>query len=246
MREVASGVGILMGRRPTGWLWSRVAGDAMDLALLGAALATPDANVPRAAAATAAVAGVTVLDFFASQRMTRGGAITGPVRVNKTITINRPAQEIYRFWHDLQNLPRFMRHLESVVVMAPGRSHWRARGPAGVVVEWDAEVTEARPHELIAWRSLPGADVENRGSVRFRPVLGGRATEVTAELEYDAPGGSLGATLAKLFGEEPAQQVQEDVRRLKWILEAGEIPTTAGQPAGPALSRSLTGTERGR
>src|SRR5690349_15542885 len=123
--------------------------------------------------------------------------------VKKAITINRSPEELYRFWHDFQNLPQFMSHLESVVVTSPQRSHWKAKAPVGTKVEWDAEITDDQPNKRIAWKSLKGADVDNAGSVSFVPAPGGRGTEVHVELSYDPPGGALGATVAKLFGEAP-------------------------------------------
>jgi uncharacterized membrane protein len=143
--------------------------------------------------------------------------------VRKAITVNRPLEETYRFWRDFQNLPRFMRHLESVQVTGDGHSHWRAKAPAGKTVEWDAVIVDDQPNRRIAWRSLPGADVENAGDVRFEPAPGGRGTEVHVELRYDPPAGALGALVAKLFGEEPAQQVQDDLRRFKQVLETGMV-----------------------
>jgi uncharacterized membrane protein len=116
-----------------------------------------------------------------------------------------------------------MRHLESVRVTGEGRSHWVARAPAGTTVEWDAEVVEDRPNELIAWRSLPGSEVPNSGTVRFALAPGGRGTEVRVELQYDPPGGKLAAVVAKLFREEPSQQVQDDLRNFKQVLEIGEV-----------------------
>ncbi len=145
------------------------------------------------------------------------------MKVTKTTTINSSPEELYRFWRDFENLPRFMRHLESVRVTEPGRSHWKAKAPAGTTVEWDAEITEDRPNELIAWRSLEGADVENSGSVRFTPATGGRGTVVTVNVEYDPPGGKVGSLVAKLFGEEPEQQVQDDLRAFKQVIETGEV-----------------------
>lgn len=145
------------------------------------------------------------------------------MNVTKTTTINSSPEELYRFWHDFENLPRFMRHLESVQVTGAGRSHWKAKAPAGQTVEWDAEIVEDKPGELIAWRSLEGADVENSGSVRFSPATGGRGTVVTVQVEYDPPGGKAGALVAKLFGEEPEQQVQDDLRAFKQVIETGEV-----------------------
>ena len=139
------------------------------------------------------------------------------------MTINRSPEEIYHFWRDFQNLPRFMDHLESVDVLDERRSHWRAKAPAGKTVEWDAEIIEDRPNELIAWRSLENADVPNTGSVRFVPAPGGRGTEVHVELKYDPPGGAVGVAIAKLFGEEPNQQVATDLRRFKQVMETGEV-----------------------
>jgi uncharacterized membrane protein len=152
--------------------------------------------------------------------------------VDKAVTINKPIDQLYAFWRKLENLPRFMDHLESVTTIDETRSHWVAKGPAGKKVEWDAEIINEIPNELIGWRSLPGAEVNNAGSVQFKPAPGGRGTELQVELRYDPPGGALGAMFAKLFGEEPNQQVEDDLRRLKSILEAGERPTTEGQPTG--------------
>ena len=156
------------------------------------------------------------------------------MHVKKAITVNRPPEEAYTFWHDFRNLPRFMKHLEDVQMTDNGRSHWKAKAPAGTTVEWDAVVVDDRPNELIAWRSLDGADVDNSGSVRFAPAPGGRGTEVRVELHYNPPGGALGATIAKLFGEEPEQQVQDDLRRFKQVLETGEVvyseATVHGRP----------------
>ena len=125
-----------------------------------------------------------------------------------------------------------MRHLESVRTIDDNRSHWVAKAPLGQTVEWDAGTDEERENELIAWRSLPGADVVNVGSVQFSRASGGRGTQVTVKLEYSPPGGAAGAAVAKLFGEEPSQQVDDDLRRFKALMETGEIPTTDGQPAG--------------
>jgi uncharacterized membrane protein len=139
------------------------------------------------------------------------------IRVDKTVTINRPADELYRFWKNFENLPRFMHHLESVTVLDDLRSHWVVRGPAHTRYEWDAEIHNAIENELIAWRSLDG-DVNHAGSVHFRPAAGG-GTEVRVELRYEPPAGKLGAAIARLLGEEPDQQVEDDLLRFKEVME---------------------------
>ncbi len=149
------------------------------------------------------------------------------IRVEQTVTINRPAAELYASWRRFESLPGFMSHLESVVELDATRSHWVAKGPAGSKVEWDAEIFREVDGELIAWRSLPEAEVPNVGSVAFRELGPGRGTEVRVELQYDPPAGMLGKWIAQLFGENPNRQVREDLRRFKQMAEAGEIPTGA-------------------
>ncbi len=168
----------------------------------------------------------------------RGEGKQEGIEVKESVTINKPAQELYDFWRNFENLPQFMKHLESVTVQGDKRSHWKAKAPAGMTVEWDAEITDEQPGEMIAWRSLEKAQVPNRGSVRFKPASGDRGTEVHVEMVYNPPAGKLGAAVAKLFREEPNQQVSGDLRRFKALMEAGEIPTTEGQPHG---QRSVTG-----
>jgi uncharacterized membrane protein len=164
--------------------------------------------------------------------------------VEKAVTIGRPLEEVYRFWRDFENLPRFMRHLESVRPGPGRRSHWVARGPAGRRIEWDAELTDEQPHRRLAWRTVAGADVEHAGRVEFQSGRAGGETVVQVTLTYRAPAGQVGAVVARLLGEEPAQQVTEDLRRLKQMLEAGENPTTEGQPSGRA--RDAAGKESRR
>jgi len=153
------------------------------------------------------------------------------VKVNCTTTVNRSAEELYRLWRNLEALPRFMSHLVSVKNEG-NRSHWVARAPAGFNVEWDAEIINEEPGKLLAWRSLEGSQVGTAGSVHFMPAPGGRGTEVRVTLKYDPPGGKLGSWVAWLFGEEPRQQIEDDLRRFKQMAEAGEIATVAGQPSG--------------
>nr|WP_225226042.1 SRPBCC family protein [Komarekiella delphini-convector] len=158
--------------------------------------------------------------------------VNQPIKVEKTVTINKPADELYRFWHNFENLPTFMKHLKSVKVYNEKRSHWIANAPLGNSVEWDADILEDRENEFISWASVEGADVDNSGFVRFQKASGDRGTEVKVVLEYNPPGGALASVVAKLFGEEPEQQIGDELRRFKMLMEAGEIATTEGQPSG--------------
>ncbi len=158
------------------------------------------------------------------------------VRVEKAVTINAPVENVYAFWRNFENLPRFMHYLESVTTSEEGtKSHWVAKAPAGTTVAWDAELIEDRPNELIRWRSLDGSQVETTGSVEFRAAPQARGTEVHVDLTYNPPGGRWGATLASLFGRSGEQEVREDLRRFKRFLETGELPTTKGQPHGKCM-----------
>lgn len=154
------------------------------------------------------------------------------IRVESAVNINATPEQLFRFWRNFENLPRFMTHLESVKVLDDGRSHWVAKGPAGIDAEWDAEIINEVPNELIGWRSVDGSRVDNAGSVRFTPAPGGQGTEVKVVLRYDPPGGALGAAIAKLFGEDPSHQVEHDLERLKEMIESGEVATTGTQPTG--------------
>jgi uncharacterized membrane protein len=241
LREILHGVGILCRRKPVGWLWSRVFGDVLDLAVLGRAAVAPNTNKGRVAAAAAAVTGVTVLDFQASQELTSVAdriAEDDSIHVAHSVLISRPAEDVYRFWRDFKNLPQVMKHLAAVEIIDDKCSRWVAKGPAGKSIEWNAEITADRPDELIAWHSMENSIVNNSGSVKFAPAPGRRGTIVRVELNYHPPAGVLGATIAKLLGEEPQLQLKDDLRRLKQVMEAGEILTTEDQPAGRAVSTS--------
>jgi uncharacterized membrane protein len=232
-REVAAGVGLETRIKPNAWLWARVAGDALDLSMLGSVLSRArrrDAK-RRAALATAAVAGVAVADLVAAVLTSRDGARPG-IRAAARITINRSVAEVYAAWRQLENLPRFMAHLQEVRPAGEGRTYWRAAGPAGIDVEWEAEITSERADEHLAWRSVGDATVRNSGQVDFRPAPGGHGTEVRVHLEYEPPAGALGTAVAKLFGEEPDQQVRDDLRRFKQLLETGEVVRSEGSPGG--------------
>lgn len=237
VRELAAGAGIFNRPTHTGALWSRVAGDAMDLAMLGAALHANGNRRGRVALATVSVVAVSALDVVASTRKSRSHGHTiekedRRMHGKSATTINVDADKAYRYWRDLENLPTFMDHLESVELTEGRRSQWVAHGPAGTTVRWEADIVEDVPGELITWRSIDGADIDNTGSVRFAPAAKGRGIEVTVELAYDAPGGKIGAAVAKLLGEEPSQQVKDDLRRFKQVLETGEVVRSDGTPGG--------------
>jgi uncharacterized membrane protein len=225
LRELVSGFGIFSETRLSAWLWTRVAGDALDLALLGKTLASSRGDRTRTLSAMASVLGIAALDVHCAlecAREERGHAQPEGIHVLSAITVNRPRDEVYRFWRDLENLPQFMSHLDSVRVNG-GRSTWRAKGPAGIRLEWEAEIVADQPNENIAWQSCEGSDVPNQGSVRFLDAPSGRGTEVRVELHYDPPGGALGAAIAKLFGTEPGPEIAGDLRRFKQVIETGEV-----------------------
>jgi len=146
------------------------------------------------------------------------------IHVRETIRLERPRHEVYAFWRHLENLPRFMEHLQSVTDLGGGRSQWVATGPGGTAVEWDAEIVNEVEDEVIGWKSVPGSDIATAGSVRFTPARQGRCTQVSVHLQYAAPGGGAGRLLALLLGRDPAHMIREDLRRFKQLLEAGESP----------------------
>jgi uncharacterized membrane protein len=164
---------------------------------------------------------------------TTTGLAANSIRVEKTVTIqNKSPEELYTYWRNFENLPTFMNNLQSVRIVNETRSHWAAKSPMGNSIEWDAEMLIDRPNELITWASVPGADVENSGSVRFTPAYPGRGTEVKLVLEYSLPGGAIADAIAKVFNQSPEQQIVEDLRHFKMLMETGEIATTEGQSFG--------------
>jgi len=167
--------------------------------------------------------------------------IARDIHIEKSIIIDKSPEELFRFWREFENLPRFMTHLESVTNISLKRSHWKAKGPVGSTLEWDAEIFNEKPNELIAWRSLEG-EVTNAGSVHFQPAVGERGTLLRVVLNYNAPGGKVSALLAKLFGREPGQMIEEDLRRLKQVLETGEIASIEGQPSARTQSEPANAT----
>jgi uncharacterized membrane protein len=147
------------------------------------------------------------------------------IALRTTITVNKPVADVYRFWRHLENHPRFMRHLESVVSTNGKRSHWVAKAPLPAPVEWDAEIVAEQENTRLSWHSLPGSDVDHTGTVRFRELPNGRGTEVRVQLEYAPPGGVVGVAVANLFKTLTEQQLKEDLRRFKQLIETGETPT---------------------
>ena len=230
VREIGHGLAILSNQQPARAVWSRVAGDALDLALLARTWANPDNDRGRTLFATMNVLFIGAIDVMTARQLSRQPRThvarrmaEGIVHTKRSITVGRPVEEVYAFWRDFKNLPRFMRHLESVEVLDDRRSRWTALAPMGRRVTWEAEITDEEENARIAWRSLPGADVLNAGTVRFMPAPGGRGTEVRVTLEYDPPFGKLGSKVAMLWREEPGQQVQDDLRHFKQVMEFGEI-----------------------
>ena len=253
-RELAAAAGLLAGRTVPG-LWARVAGDGMDLALLANAVRTASSRPRRrfwstdrsgsssgrrrTAVALGAVAGIAALDVLAAVRATKRRDPTrtvqdGAITVSAGVTVNRPAADAYGMWRDFSRLPEFMVHLESV--SADGK-HWVARRPGGGTVDWDAEIVADVTDQRLAWRSVEGADVANSGEVTFGPAPGERGTEVRVRLTYEPPLGEAGNAVARLLGEEPRQQVTDDLRRFKQVLETGEVVRSAGSPEGVRSGR---------
>jgi uncharacterized membrane protein len=235
VREIVSGMFIFgQGGNPAAGVWSRVAGDAIDIATLAAAAASNSTRKGPLAFATANVLGVTALDVYCAQELSRERTVApaGTIRMSRSIVINRTAEDLYDFWHDFANFPRFMYHLNSVKVTGPRTSHWVANGPAGTNVEWDSEITADTRNELIAWRSVEGADVDNSGIVQFERRPGNRGTIVRVEIEYRPPGGVVGAVVARLFHASPEQQIFDDLHRMKQLIETGEVVRSDATPEG--------------
>ncbi|MGE5539120.1 MAG: SRPBCC family protein [Gemmatimonas sp.] len=230
VREIAAGAAILAEPRPTAGVWSRVVGDLMDLALVGTAAASARSSRSRLAVTFAALAGIAAVDMMCAERLsgrmtpqTRRHRGERGVHVVKVVTVDRPAADLYGYWRNLENLPRIMSYLESVESTGGNRSHWCAKGPLGSRLEWDSEITEDVPDQRISWESQPGASVWNSGTVSFEESTGHRGTVVRVELHYVPPAGAVGAAVAKLFGRAPEQEIQEDLRHFKQLMETGEV-----------------------
>lgn len=170
----------------------------------------------------------------------KAGAGANSIHLETSISINRSPEELYGIWRDFKMLPLIMSNLESVTDLGAGKSHWVAKGLAGTKFKWDAETIQDKPNELIAWQSLDGSEVPNAGSVRFQAGPKGRGTYVRVTLNYAPPAGHVGASIAELFGFDPAQLIKEDLQRFKQMMEAGEVATTEGQPSGRAAEAEVT------
>jgi Predicted integral membrane protein len=249
VREIAAGIGLLADPKPTGFAVARVAGDAMDLALLVRTLATPQNDKGRALFATAAVVGVGLLDVLASEELsTTAPKVTHPDRSNealsvkRSVTVSRPVEEVYAFWQNFENLPRFMKHLDSVRNTGANTSRWSAGSAQGESVQWDVQLVESQPNQLLSWKTLGVSDITAHGRVEFAPAPGGRGTEVRASLTYQVPGGALGKRLATIFRDVPGLKIENELNVFKQIMETGEeVRSDASIHKGPHPAQPPSG-----
>lgn len=229
VREITAGLGLLTRPRPAGWMWSRVAGDALDLATLVSSMSEGHGDRARTAAATAAVVGVTILDVIGGMKLSTPPPSSGTPEkpadgtVVQTIIVNRSPEEAYGFWHDFANLPKFMTYLDSVEMRGDKQSHWRARGPVGASVEWDAETTADEPNRRIAWKSAQGSTFSNEGSVQFEPAAGDRGTMVRVEMRFLPASAMFASAFRTMMGGDLKRRIKHDLRNFKQMLELGEV-----------------------
>jgi uncharacterized membrane protein len=251
LRELTAGIGLLATQDATPWLWSRVVGDGMDLAVILSSLLSP--NNPRktsAAVTTAIVAAITAIDIRESLRSSPSSddartTAAPDALVSSSVIISKSPQECYGYWRDVSNMTRISPLVVSITVLDPRTSRWVIESPLGRKVEWESKITADTPGERISWRSVDGGGLYHAGVVSFSRATGGRGTLVNISMHIRIPGGAAGMGLAKLLGADPHSEVREDLRRFKQLLEAGEVPTTQGQPSG---RRSVLGrmTREGR
>ena len=222
-RELAAGIGILTQSRPAGWLWARVGGDAVDLFSLAPAMGSTRNEKTKLSVAMASVAGVTAADVYCATQLSAGrqGSERSTAKVVRTIIVDRPAEEAYKFWHDFENLPRFMTYLESVRSTGDRRTHWVARGPAGARIQWDAEMVLDDPNRMIAWRFVDGSVFEHSGSVRFGRAPGDRGTLVRVEMDFSS--NRAAAALGKVLQMDVGRRISHDLRNFKQVIEVGEV-----------------------
>jgi uncharacterized membrane protein len=224
--SLAAGIG-LAAYAANGLIRKRATGTDLALAALGGAL------IKRGTTAHCDAYQMLGINTSSAGSDTRGalGGRAG-IHVDESVTINQPVEMLYRFWRNLENLPRFMRHLESVERVTDTLSRWQAKGPGGMTIEWNAEIINEVPNQVTGWRSIEGSDVVSAGSVNFDDAGPGRGTRVRVRLQYSPPGGKVGAAFARLLGRDPGSEIREDLRQFKQLIEAGEVPTTTGQPRG--------------
>ena len=231
VRELASGIGLLRPETPPAWRWSRVAGDVIDLSLLGVAMASPRHERTRLATTAALVAGVAAIDYIASKQLAprKLSELPAPgesgLALQKSVIINRSAEDCYQAWRTLENLPRFMPGLQSVQVLDARRSRWHS-----VEGVWTGELTREEPGKRLDWRAEENHD--ETGALEFSPAPGGRGTVVTLHLHMRPPAGKVGTAVGQLFSEAPAYKLEMTLRRFKQWMETGEVATTEGQPSG--------------
>ena len=247
LREIGTGIGILMAEDPAPWIWGRVGGDALDLATVVGGL--EGSKRGEALLALVALGGVTAVDVACGRQLGRdrekadrdgrgAGAPTNAPEAERSITIGKTAQELYERWRHPGTLTRVMAPFATVRASEGGNMRWQVAGPLGQSLDWETETTGDHPGEATGWRSLPGAQVPSEGSIRFRPATGGRGTVATLRVRFDPPGGLIGDAVAKLLGGlVPATVVDTALRRFKSLVETGEIPTTERQPAARADTR---------
>lgn len=229
--------------------WLSLAGGAAAIyygakrkSLLGSALAIAGGGL----AARGLTGQSDVLVYLGLMKPAKGSLPYGQViKIRRSIIVNRSPEELYRFWHNFQNLPNFMNNIESVQTLGERRSHWVMSGPGGTTIEWDAEIIADEPNRMIGWRSI-GGRVDHAGSVRFERATGSRGTVVRVQLQYNPPGGRIGATVAKLFGRDPDQAIREDLARFKELMETGEIPTAESRSSGRVERRRTLPSQRAR
>lgn len=166
--------------------------------------------------------GINTAESYAAAKSAKNAKASGEFTSEKSIAIDRAPDEVYRFWRNFENLPRVMKHLKSVRAIDEKKSHWVAKAPAGVEIEWDAEITEERENRRIAWRSIEGSEIRNDGVVLFEPLTGDKTTELRVRLRYSLPAGRAGKAFAKLFGKDPDRILDEELRGFKTLMETGE------------------------
>jgi uncharacterized membrane protein len=243
MRECGHAAALLAG--PDKLVWTRVAGDVLDVAFLAAGVGRRGpGRRQRGIVTAAALTAIGGADLYAALRTTRGDSArhAGAQRhrtLRAAVNVLRSPEEVYGFWRNLENLPDFMYHLQSVSPGQNGHSHWVANSPVGHSVQWDAQIVEDLPGKRIAWQSFPGSGIENSGCVDFTPDHSGKGTEVRVSMAYHMPGGALGKVAATLLGESPEQQVNDDLRRFKQIMETGQVLRSDGSPHGTVARRQF-------